>query len=556
MAPTTCDACGKGACKLLRCSRCRNAWFCGRECQIIAARQGQGHSGTNCRPTDGARTITAAEVAPRVPDAAGTSTTTPCVDSASLAPAASSCHACGKNDAKLLRCGRCLCVWFCNRECQDVARKELGHRGANCRPADGAQRPPSLANARSPFAAPPRPSKATDVARLYQRFSDLSTEGRQALLANTRIGYLAAAEKYTEAASVADLIGGAEGADRRTGADQLIANCLLSLGNPAAAARAACSSLRAARAAGSRTFLVESLVMCGNVANQAPDEMIKAEEESREQERLGGSPWYGGLDLSQEGWVSLPTTAAALSRLGVAYNEAAVGTCDAALTAAGGRDGPAANNERYVPSLVLEAQVRGGLGISLLNSGERQRGVELLRQAVAILRPVVRKAAPGFELMVSKQGLASFLCEVGVMRNAGSDGTAEAGACLREALALCEDTDDVLLKQSVLRHLANMSGRPDQPVRPAEAAKLRSRLNALYAQAGRNHDTSCTICLETLEQSDGGAEKDATDDGDCGADGYTNSAVFVLHCGHQFHRGCLSTWFRTAASRACPLCKK
>jgi len=98
-----------------------------------------------------------------------------------------------------------------------------------------------------------------------------------------------------------------------------------------------------------------------------------------------------------------------------------------------------------------------------------------------------------------------------------------------------------------------MSGRPDQPVGPAEAAALRSRLNALYAQAGRNQDTSCTICLETLEQLDGGAEKD---DGGRGADGYTNAAVLVLNCGHQFHRGCLSTWFRTAASRACPLCKK
>jgi len=45
------------------------------------------------------------------------------------------------------------------------------------------------------------------------------------------------------------------------------------------------------------------------------------------------------------------------------------------------------------------------------------------------------------------------------MRNGDSDGTAEAEACLREALALCEDTDNVLLKQMALRDLANMSGR-------------------------------------------------------------------------------------------------
>jgi len=99
-------------------------------------------------------------------------------------------------------------------------------------------------------------------------------------MANTRIGYLAAAENAKEAASVADLIGGAEGAER-TAADQLLANCLLSLGNVAAAARATCSSRREARAAGSRTLLVMTLVTCGKVANQAPDEMVKAERESR-----------------------------------------------------------------------------------------------------------------------------------------------------------------------------------------------------------------------------------------------------------------------------------
>jgi len=375
-------------------------------------------------------------------------------------------------------------------------------------------------------------------------------------MANTRIGYLAAVQKCKEAASVADLIGGAEGADRRTQIDLLLTNCLVRSGNMAAAARAACSSLRAARAAGSRSLLVTSLVTCSTVARVAPDEMVKAERESREQERLGGSPSCGGLDLSQEGWVSLPPTPAALFRLGLAYQEAAVATCDAALTAAGGRDSSAADDERRVPSLFLEAQARGHLGVSLHDLGERQHALELLQQAVALLRLAVRKAAPGSDRLVAKQGLAAFLDNLAGRRNAGSDGTAEAEAGLREALALCEDSDNVLLKQRVLCHLANMSGRPDEPVGLAEAAALRSRLNALYAQAGRNHVTSCTICLETLEQSDGGAEKDAAGDGDRGADGYTNSAVFVLDCGHQFHRGCLSTWWRTAASLVCPLCKE
>jgi len=531
-------------------------WFCNRECQVLAARQG--HSGANCRPADGVRTITAAdaEVAPRVPDAAGPSTTVQGVDSASLAPAANACHTCGKSDAKLLRCGRCLGVWFCNRECQNVARQELGHRGANCRPADGAQKPGS---------APSQPSTPMDVAQLYQRFWDLSAEANQAHKANTRIGNLAAVEKATEAASVADLIGGAAGANLRTGVDRLLVSCLVCLGNMAAAARAVCSSLRAARTTGNRKFTIRALIVCSSVANLAPAEMVKAEMESRKQERLSSSPSYGGPDLSQEGRTSLPTTPAALSRLDVTYIEAAVDACDAALTAAGGRGSPAANDERRVPSLCDEANARASLGVSLHSLGERQRGLELFRQGLALLRRAVREAPPGHDALQAKQSLAYLLSQlwglvnlgVGNSRNApGFVRMAEAGACLREALELCEESDDVMDKQRILRHLANLSGRPDQPVGLAEAAALRSRLNALYAQAGRSTDTSCTICLEPLEMPAGDVENGAADDNGRDADGYTNCSVLVLICGHQFHRGCLSTWWRTRSDRKCPLCKK
>jgi len=381
MAPAACHACGKSDAKLLRCGRCRGVWFCNRECQVLAARQG--HSGANCRPPDeGHAPKAVAEVVPRVPDAAGPSTIAPCVDSASLAPAASSCHACGKSSDKLLLCGRCRNAWFCNRECQVVARKELGHRGVSCRPVDGA---PS-ANVRAPFAAPSRLSTATDIANLYHRFTELMSEARQVHLINTRVGYLASAEKCKEAASMADLVGGANGAILRADADQCLANCLVHLENMAAAARAACSSLRAARASGRRPFLVRSLTACGNVARQAPDEMVNAEVESREQEGLGGLPSYGGLDLTHEGQVSLPTTLAALSRLCVKYMEAAVATCESALAAAGGRDSPAADDDAFVPSVHMEAEVRGTLRICLHDQGERQRGLELARQALALLR--------------------------------------------------------------------------------------------------------------------------------------------------------------------------
>ena len=380
-------------------------------------------------------------------------------------------------------------------------------------------------------------------------------------MANTRVGYLAAVAKAKEAAAVSDLIVGARGASRHSQADLLLSGCLLNLGEMAADACAACSSLRTARASGSISALTGALSMCGNVARKAPNEMAKAERESREQERLSGTtPSCGGLDLSQEGHISLPTSPAALSRLRITYMEAAVALCDSARTAAGGRDSPAAADERRVPSLGMEAEARGSLGVSLDELGvEPQRSLELLRQAVAMRRRGVQTAAPGDHALEEKMSLAVCLLNLGAVldfRGSDRDSVAEAAACLREALELSEETDDVALKQMVLINLANMSGRPDRPMGPAEAAALRSRLNALYAQAGRNPDTSCTICLEPLEQTDGGAEQDSTDDGGLTAGGYTNSGVIVLECAHQFHRGCLSAWWRTRSDRACPLCKK
>ena len=85
----------------------------------------------------------------------------------------------------------------------------------------------------------------------------------------------------------------------------------------------------------------------------------------------------------------------------------------------------------------------------------------------------------------------------------------------------------------------------------AEAEALRSRLNHLSVQTGRDPDASCVICQDLLV-------KDAAGDGGMGeAESNTGlSAVRVLHCGHQFHVGCLSSWFRTALSQACPTCRK
>jgi len=292
-----------------------------------------------------------------------------------------------------------------------------------------------------------------EVAELSWRYKNLIAEGKRTDMANTRIGYRAAVDKYREAASVADLIGGAGGAERRANADQCLSNSYVNLGELAAAACAVCSSLRAARASGSRTMLVGVLSSCGKVALGAAGEMASAERQSREQERRSGSPSYGGLDLSQEGRISLPTTPAALSRLGLAYNEAAVKICDAALAATGGRGSPAADDGRRVPSLNVEARARGSLGSCLYKlDEEQQRSLELLRQAVALRRQVARTAAPDHSILrrsadARRRAVYSRIRAEGewLRRNGGSRGVPARGARAERGLggrvSDSEDTD-------------------------------------------------------------------------------------------------------------------
>jgi len=156
-----------------------------------------------------------------------------------------------------------------------------------------------------------------------------------------------------------------------------------------------------------------------------------------------------------------------------------------------------------------------------------------------------------------RNALAGTLLDLGG-KLCGAGELVEGMACMREALALSEATDDVNLKQAVLANLANMSCSPDQPVGPAEAAALRCRLNALYAQNGRTPDTSCTICLEpleTLEQPGGGIGEGAIADGGRSGGSATDWSVNVLECGHQFLYGCLCTWRRTTSNMVCPICK-
>jgi len=451
-----------------------------------------------------------------------------------MAPPTTRCYACGKSGGKLLGCARCQKEWFCNRECQAFARAELGHRGANCRAVDA---PPPDA------AALAQASAALQRARLIWTFGAISKEARAHCLANTRIGQLAAAEKLKEAAAATDHIGGAYGADLRSDTDQLLSQCLVHSGDLAAAARAAASSLQAARVSGNRTVLVVALANCGRVAQLAPTEMIRMEKEGRAQEERLGSL---GVALLLEGRVSLPTTARATRSMGLAYAEVALAMCDAALAAAGGRGSPAAADHRRVPSLLAEVTVRDSVVACLAALDEdRPRVMELTRQLVALSRQMVRTAAPS-EAHVAQRMLANQLSDLGCALMTDECRVEEAEACLCESLALGEGMGDVLLTTTTLRllvNLCNFFGHADATVaaaKSAEAEALRSRLNQLLVQTGRSSETDCAICLESLAQ-------------DAGAAG---GGVAVLSCNHQFHVGCTMAWQKTTPKFPCPICKQ
>jgi len=201
---------------------------------------------------------------------ASVDTSTPNSDAAAASPA-KTCLACGKRAGKLLRCGRCRSVWFCNRDCQILAARQ-GHSGANCRTADSAFPSPSkpLKETLSPFASPSRPPAPSplDPQALTRKFQQLLNEGEVANAAHSRVGYLSSAQKLREANETAVAIGGTMGAWLRTQSERILAHSLLRAGERGPAARAACSSARAARAASSRTLLVEAIVACGIVARE------------------------------------------------------------------------------------------------------------------------------------------------------------------------------------------------------------------------------------------------------------------------------------------------
>jgi len=162
---------------------------------------------------------------------------------------------------------------------------------------------------------------------------------------------------------------------------------------------------------------------------------------------------------------------------------------------------------------------------------EPQRSLELLRQAVVLWRQVLRTATPGRDTEDAQRMLADHLSTMGaVLKAGGSEQMVEAGACLREALALGEGLGNAILTEKTLYYLINLCGAPHTMVGPAEAEAFRSRLNQLLVQMCRSPETSCSICLEPLAPpADGAAEDAAGGGGSGGAGGPSDSCVHVLY---------------------------
>lgn len=470
------------------------------------------------------------------------------------------CLACKKTGRKLLRCSRCQKAWFCNRECQLTAVKQ-GHRGDQCQRSHQAdvQMQPSSASDPTPESA-----QTEDLMAAFTRYQQLLQAGAELNVECTRASYLSSADMLEEAAAVAKTIGGAAGAGLSSSALRLQAHSMLRAGDVAGGARVACAAAASARAAGSRTLLVEALIVCGMVARSSPDEMAcaeatcraRAEGAARTEEAValpaellvaleGVLPGGEGPppDLSDEGVVQLPLSPEELSRLPLMYNQTAVAICDAALTSS---VPSTAHDQRHTPSIEAQASARANLARSLFEFGlDHRRAKELMRASVALRRRILSERPDDLN---ARRSLGMALSNLGTCL--ASDDRAEqteADECLREALELGDMSGDVSVLKGALINLVNRSG---EGTGDAESEQLRSRLNTLYRKAGREVDTICAVCLEPL-QGEATCSADASDDAETGT--FSGSCIRVLGCGHQFHQGCIAAWRRQSAE--CPVCK-
>lgn len=471
-------------------------------------------------------------------------------------PGAKACLACKRTRVKLLRCSRCQEVYFCNRECQRIAAKQ-GHRGDGCRPAATSPMTASRVEAKSrPIAVAEPPAVPLDPEAAFDLYHRLLTEGSELNSQDSRSSYIASAAKLQHAAAVANVIGGSYGAGLRSAAERVQAHSMVRAGDTAGAARVACASVASARAGANRTLLVEALVSCAIVARSSPDDMVRAEEEMARCEQAHGPAEGSALadvpaahlpsthtapDLSNEGRVEMPT-GVERAWLCLHYSRAAVGICDTAVAATAAGGSPV--DDAHIPSLDSQASARSNLARFLVESGlDPARGVALLREAAALRR---RLLAERPNRLHARRVLAIALSNLGAaLARVGSEAEMEeADACMREALQLSDATHDVGVQKGVLTNLINRSGETPEG---ADGEKLRSRLNQIYRNTGRDPDTHCAVCLEPL--------KPIGDDGvaSSSADRPTDSHVNVLGCGHQFHQSCIMMW--RERSHECPVCK-
>jgi hypothetical protein len=407
---------------------------------------------------------------------------------------------------------------------------------------------------RSSIAAAEPPAVPLDPDSAFEAYHSLVAEGGRLIAQDSRSSYLASADKFRQAAAVTPAIRGSYGAGLRSAAERVQAHSMVRAGDTAGAARVACASVASARAGANRTLLVEALISCAIVARSSSDDMVRAEEEMArcEQARVPADgpaldthppPARPPLDLSSEGRVRMPTTGLERALLGLAYSQAAVDICDAAIAAAAAPGGPPVNDS-HVPSLDAQASARSNLARCLVESGiDPARGVALLREAAALRRRLLAERPDASHarrvLAIALSNLGAALAQVGLETERG-----EADACMREALQLGDSTHDVGVQKGVLTNLINRSGeRPEG----ADGETLRSRLNQIYLKAGRDPDTHCAVCLELLQPTIDAAGASAP------ADRLADARVMVLGCGHQFHQFCIQKW--RERSHECPVCK-
>lgn len=317
-------------------------------------------------------------------------------------------------------------------------------------------------------------------------------------------------------------------AEEECNARSLCVKARLRSGDAAAALSEADLAVAAAERTEDLPHLVDSVVMRGTALLHVRGPQAAMDEHERALRLCKDSPWRGAPSAS---------------------------ACDT--------DGVAARRHDARRMLGAEASARSNLARDLHGMDRVDEALALQERAVTLRREADGDAAADGEASAGERGelrraLGQTLCNYGIMLGGAADAATpdrlqQGRALLEEARQLALATGDKGLEQTALINLTNLAssnglpsslegaGATDGGARDDAQGSEGSeggdthlkQLRHVMEQTGRSTSVTCVVCLEDL--------------------GDTASELCSTHCGHMFHRACLSKWLQR--SDKCPSCQ-